>query len=75
MTPDLLAVLFRTENKFDLDDFLQLKYSAIQAVVEMTTVGVKEVFVRLQDTEASLGDKILLMESIGQAAQGIANKS
>ena len=36
MTADLLEVLFRTENKFDLDSFLQQKYGAIQAIIEMT---------------------------------------
>ena len=75
MTPDLLAVLFRAENKFDLPDFLPQKYGLIQAVCELSATGPKEVFMRLQDTEASLGDKILLFETIGLAAQGIANQS
>lgn len=72
MTPDLLAVLFRTENRFELDNFLQQKYGSIQAVVEKTQCGITQVCERLQDTEASLGDKILLMEVIGLSAQGIA---
>jgi hypothetical protein len=60
MTADLLEVLFRTENKFDLDSFLQQKYGAIQAIIEMTKQP-KLVFLRIQDDEAALGDKILLM--------------
>ena len=60
MAADLLEVLFRTENKFDLDSFLQQKYGAIQAIIEMTKQP-KLVFLRIQDDEAALGDKILLM--------------
>jgi hypothetical protein len=33
----------------------------------MTTCGIKEICVRLLETEASLGDKILLIEVIGLA--------
>jgi|LauGreDrversion4_2_1035121.scaffolds.fasta_scaffold201497_2 hypothetical protein len=47
MTPDLLAVLFRAENKFDLPDFLQLKYGLIQSICELSASGPKEVFMRL----------------------------
>lgn len=75
MTPELLAVLFRTENKFELDNFLQLKYGTIQAVCEMTKCGIKEICLRILETEASLGDKVLLMEVIGLAGQAIAQQS
>lgn len=40
MASDLLDVLFRCENKFELESFLQLKYGAIQAVCELTHIGV-----------------------------------
>ena len=46
MTADLLEVLFRTENKFDLDNFLQQKYGAIRAIVQKTK-QTKLVFERL----------------------------
>ena len=46
MTADLLEVLFRTENKFDLDNFLQQKYGAIRAIVQKTK-QTKQVFERL----------------------------
>lgn len=71
MTPSLLDVLFRMENKFELDNFLELKYGAIQALCEMTQVAVSKIFDRLQDSEASLGDKIFLAEVIGLSASQI----
>lgn len=64
----MLQVLFRTENKFDLENFLEFKYGTIQAVCEKTQQGIREVFERILDEEASLGDKILLMEIVGLAA-------
>jgi hypothetical protein len=47
MTPSLLDVLFRMENKFELEKFLELKYSAIQALCETTQVAVTKIFARL----------------------------
>jgi len=68
MSSLLLDVLFRTENRFELDEFMAQKYGAIQAVIELTEGGIQKVYQRLQDEEASLGDKILLAEVIGLAA-------
>lgn len=35
MAQDLLQTLFRTVNKFEQDDFMQCKYAAIQATLEL----------------------------------------
>ena len=44
-------------------------------MIEKSSNGVRDVFLRLQDTEASLGDKILLFEAVGLASIGIANQN
>ncbi len=53
---------------------MQFKYRAVQALLEMVpkeAIGV--VATRIQDTEASVGDKVFLFEAIGSAAVGLAN--
>lgn len=67
--------MFRTSNKFDDELFLSRKFNAILAVIEMNTVpAIAEVCTRMQDCEASIGEKILLFEVLGNAANALSNR-
>lgn len=67
--------MFRTGNKFDDELFLSRKFNAIQAVIEMNTVpAIAEVCTRVQDCEASIGEKILLFEVLGNAANALSDR-
>ena len=53
---------------------MEFKYRAVQALLEMVpkeAIGV--VATRIQDKEASVGDKVFLFEAIGSATVGLAN--
>ncbi len=68
-------MIFRTDNKFDLDEFLTLKYSAIQAIIELNPIAsIAELCTRIQDSEASLGEKLLLFEVLGSAALALSDR-
>ena len=74
MSDDLLDVLFRIQNKFALDNFPALKYQAIQAVLEKTPKSsIIKIVQRIIDEEASLGEKLMLTEVIGNCALALAN--
>jgi len=67
MTEEMLQVLFRTDNKFDMDNFVSLKYAAIQAIIEKTQDGVRFVCCRVLDEECGIGEKAMLLEVLGLA--------
>ena len=53
---------------------MEKKYKAIQALLEMVpkqAIGI--VAIRIQDSEASVGDKVFLFEAIGSAAAALSN--
>ena len=54
---------------------MELKYKAIQAIlvqVPLEAIGV--VATRISNSEASVGEKVFLFESIGKAATEMANQ-
>ena len=68
-------MILRTDNKFDQDEFLALKYNAIQAVIELNPIGaIAELTTRIQDTEASVGEKALLFDVLGNAAAALSDR-
>ena len=72
---DLLETLFRIQNQFDMDDFMEQKYRAVQALLEcIPRQAIASVATRIQDTEASVGEKVFLFEVIGNAAQALSSK-
>ena len=74
MCAELLQVLFRTDNKFDSEEFASQKYGAIQATLETCPrEAVSCVALRIQDSEASIGEKLFLFETLGNAAQALAD--
>ena len=76
MCHDFLIVLFRTSDKFAIENFLQLKYQKIQATIEMVPkIALPEVIARILDSEASLGEKIFLFDVIARAAIGLSDIS
>ena len=73
MATDFLQTLFRTVNTFDQDDFMQLKYAAMQATLELAPKStMTQIALRIQDSEASIGEKTFLFETIGNAAVGLS---
>jgi len=65
MTPELLQSLFRAQNKFEKGDFLSKKYAGMVAVmVRRPRESIPEIANRLIDSEASLGEKLMLVECI-----------
>jgi len=72
---DLLETLFRIQNQFDADTFMEQKYRAVQALLEcIPREAIASVATRIQDTEASVGEKVFLFEVIGNAAQALSSK-
>ena len=53
---------------------MELKYKAIQALLEgVPKHAIIVVATRIQNTEASVGEKVFLFEAIGKAATEMAN--
>ncbi|CDW87236.1 UNKNOWN [Stylonychia lemnae] len=74
MSNDLIQLLFRMQNRYDTDDFPLKKYKAIQALVERIPKQISILIAnRVADSEASLGEKLLLVEVLGNAALELAN--
>ena len=58
-----------------METFMELKYRAIQAMLEcVPKEAISVVATRIQDTEASVGEKVFLFEAIGNAAHALANR-
>jgi len=50
-----------------MDNFVSLKYAAIQAAIENTQDGVRFVCCRVLDEECGVGEKAMLLEVLGLA--------
>jgi len=71
---ELLQILCRVQNKFGVEDFSVKKYQAIQALVERQPKEMPISLVkRIVDEECSLGERLMLVEVIGNAASCLAN--
>ena len=76
MSEELLQTLFRIGNKFNLDAFVECKFKTIQAILEkQPEIAGVTIAKRILDSEASLGEKLLLVEVIGNASNNLANDS
>jgi hypothetical protein len=65
---ELLQILCRVQNKFGVEDFSVKKYQAIQALVERQPKEMPISLVkRIVDEECSLGERLMLVEVIGNA--------
>ena len=54
---------------------MQLKYGAIQATLENAPrIAMPQLALRIQDSEASLGEKVFLFETIGNAAVALSEQ-
>jgi hypothetical protein len=74
MLEELLQILFRTENKFNKDDFEILKSNAIRSWIYVRPAeSSKIIFSRLSYREASLGHKIKLLGLLQDAIKELAN--
>jgi len=69
MCSELMQNVFRAQNKFELEGFVETKYKAIVAVVvKEPKVASSELSSRMLDSEASLGEKLMLIECLPAAA-------
>eukprot|EP00347_Sterkiella_histriomuscorum_P016714 403352132 len=75
MCEDLIQLLFRVQNKFNIADFTECKYRSIQALLEKQPKTIALIIVeRIQDSEASLGEKLFLIEVLGNSASNLTNE-
>jgi hypothetical protein len=74
MCSELMQNVFRAQNKFELDGFVETKYKAIVAVlVKVPRIASSELAERMLDSEASLGEKLMLIECMPAAAVELSN--
>lgn len=71
---DIIQQFFRVQNRFGVEGFALKKYKAIQAVVERVPKMALEVVKRVLDEECSLGEKLLLVEVLGNASSALSNE-
>lgn len=63
--PDLLQTLFRAQNKFEEDDFLENKYKAMVSVIlAAPKEALLEIGERITFDECSMGERLCLVEVI-----------
>lgn len=68
MCPELMQTLFRAQNKYEFPDFMMNKCKGIVAIlVNCPQKGMSEMVQRMSDSESSLGEKLILIETIQMA--------
>ena len=71
---ELSQTLFRIQNKFAIEEFSLKKYRAIQALIEAQPHTMPLTLAnRMEDSECSLGERLMLIECLGKAAAALAN--
>ena len=67
-------MLFRAQNKFELEGFLEKKYKGLVALIKMRPVeSLQEIISRMLDSECSVGEKLILIECLSNSAVEMAN--
>ena len=74
MCKELCQNVFRAQNKFEEEDFLQKKYVGLAAIIKMRPVeACGEITNRMLDEESSVGEKIMIIECLSNAAVQLSN--
>jgi len=72
---ELLQAILRVQNRFSVEEFAVKKYKTVQSMVERVPKLAIELVKRVLDEECSLGEKLLLVEVLGNASLALSNEA